>query len=70
MYKYFDLDDSVFWPGGELIKNAYGQYEVKVYEMDWTKFCPDGVHPYNPDAINAIAEIYIRELEGIIGSRN
>lgn len=37
---------------------------------DWTKFCPDGVHPFNVDALKTIAEIYIRELDGIIGSRN
>lgn len=38
--------------------------------LDWNKFCPDGVHPcYNPASVRAIADIYIRELDGVIGSR-
>ena len=49
------LDEDVFWnPSG----------------YDPTKFCPDGVHPNNPDAGQAIADIYISELNGIIGSVN
>ena len=36
---------------------------------DQSKFCPDGVHPSNPAAVGAIAEIYIDHLDGIVGSR-
>ena len=54
VYKYLDIPEDMFWnPNG----------------TDYSKFCPDGVHPSNPAAIGAIAEIYIRELDGVIGSR-
>lgn len=54
VYKYLDIPEDMFWnPNG----------------TDHSKFCPDGVHPSNPAAIGAIAEIYIRELDGVIGSR-
>ena len=33
------------------------------------EFCPDRVHPFNPEAAQTIADIYIRELDGVIGSR-
>lgn len=37
---------------------------------DLTKFCYDGVHPWqNKEAIQAIADIYIEALDGVIGSR-
>lgn len=41
-----------------------------IVRVDQSKFCPDGVHPSNPAAVGAIAEIYIRELDGVIGSKN
>lgn len=54
VYKYLDIPEDMFWnPAG----------------YDLSKFCPDGVHPSNPAAVEAIAEIYIRELDGVIGSR-
>lgn len=40
-----------------------------IFRTDQSKFCPDGVHPSNPYAVGAIAEIYINELDGVIGSR-
>lgn len=55
VYQHLWIDEDVFWnPSG----------------YDPTKFCPDGVHPNNPDAGQAIADIYISELNGIIGSVN
>lgn len=48
---------------------------VNVYKYLWMDdatfytYCPDGVHPFNPVALQAIADIYIRELDGVIGSR-
>lgn len=38
-------------------------------ESAYYAYCPDGVNPTNPDAVRAIADIYIRELDGVIGSR-
>ena len=39
-------------------------------QADFTKFCPDGLHPYyNRESTQAIADVYIRELDGVIGSR-
>ena len=55
VYEYLTISDAMFWnPAG----------------TDATKFCPDGVHPSNPAARAAIAEIYINELDGVIGSRD
>lgn len=34
--------------------------------MDTSKFCPDGVHPINPQSLRAIADIYIRALRDIL----
>lgn len=34
--------------------------------VDNSKFCPDGVHPSNPESIQAIADIYIRALRDIL----
>lgn len=45
-------------------------HPIGCINYDSNKFCPDGVHPFHPDALKAIAEIYVRELDGIIGSRN
>ena len=54
VYKYLDIPENMFWnPAG----------------TDYSKFCPDGVHPSNPAAVGAIAEIYIDHLDGIVGSR-
>lgn len=53
VYQHLWIDEDMFWnPSG----------------YDQTKFCPDGVHPNNPAAGQAIADIYISELNGIIGS--
>lgn len=40
-----------------------------ITETEFWNYCSDGVHPWNPDAIQAIADIYIRELDGVVGSR-
>lgn len=61
VYKYLWLSEEDYWAGW----NSATSSPI----IDPTKFCPDGVHPYNPDSIRAIADIYIRELEGVIGSR-
>ena len=58
--KYLWIEESHFWAGLD------GNGKV-VY--DPTKFCPDGVHPTNPDAARAIADVYINALDGVIGSR-
>ena len=64
-YKYIWLNDSDF---PKITSDPqYGVY-VKTEDIDPTKFCPDGVHPTNPDAVQAIADVYIRELERILGS--
>lgn len=61
VYKYFWISDEYFWAG-------YGADGNPIH--DDSKFCIDGTHPWNPDAVKAIAEVYINELDGIIGSRN
>ena len=50
---------------------------VNVYDHIWldeskfNSFCTDTVHPWKSQlAIDAIAQIYINELDGVIGSRN
>lgn len=58
---YLWIGDNEYWAGWDSANN-------KPIE-DWTKFCPDGVHPFNPESVQAIADIYIRELDGVIGSR-
>ena len=40
-----------------------------ISEDEFWNFSPDGKHPWSPDAIQTIADIYIRELDGVIGSR-
>lgn len=62
---YLWLSEDDYWAGWD--PNANEGNGAPIY--DPSKFCPDGVHPYNPDSIRAIADIYIRELEGVIGSR-
>lgn len=55
VYEYLQIDEDMFWnPNG----------------ADYSKFCPDGVHPATYEAVSSIAEVYIRQLDGIIGSRN
>lgn len=61
VYKYFWISDDRFWAG-------YGADGNPI--RDDSKFCIDGIHPWNPDAVKAIAEVYISELDGVIGSRN
>ena len=61
VYKYFWISDDYFWAGYDANGNPI---------HDDSKFCIDGTHPWNPDAVKAIAEVYINELDGIIGSRN
>ena len=55
VYEHLQISEDMFWnPNG----------------VDYSKFCPDGVHPATYEAVSAIAEIYINQLDGIIGSRN
>lgn len=56
VYKYLSIDDEMFYNPNQI--------------PDYSKFCPDGVHPSNPSAVRAIADIYLRELDGVIGSRD
>ena len=55
VYEHLQISEDMFW-------NPHG--------VDYSKFCPDGVHPATYEAVSAIAEIYINQLDGIIGSRN
>lgn len=80
VYEYLRLDEDRYWNFRyDEWKAAYdrtpqnekaGISPLTYINADWTKFCPDGVHPFNVDALNTIAEIYVKELDGIIGSRN
>ena len=39
-------------------------------DQSFYEFCPDGTHPWgNPESIQAIADVYINALDGVIGSR-
>lgn len=39
-------------------------------DQSFYEFCPDKTHPWgNPDSIRRIADIYIKALDGVIGSR-
>lgn len=80
VYEYLTIDEDRYWNFNyDAWKAEYdrtpqdkkaGISPLGYINQDWTKFCPDGVHPFNVDALKTIAEIYIRELDGIIGSRN
>lgn len=64
----FDHYDTVLDPDGNPVD--FDASFNPIVRYDPGKFCPDGVHPSNPAAVGAIAEIYIRELDGVIGSKN
>ena len=36
---------------------------------DLSKFCPDGVHPYNPTSLQTIADIWASELRDILATK-
>lgn len=65
VYEHLHIDESSFWAGGYVDANGNKQ----VY-LDESKFCPDGVHPYNPEAVKAIADVWISALNGVVGSVN
>ena len=69
VYKYLWISEEEYWAGLEVRYDDDGNsYNSVVY--DPTKFCPDGVHPWaNPESIQAIADVYIKALDGVIGSR-
>lgn len=79
VYEYLNIDEDRYWNFNyDTWKAAYDSTPqdqkaaispLSYINQDWTKFCPDGVHPFNVDALKTIAEIYIRELDGVIGSR-
>lgn len=61
----------------EAVATLFDLEIVNVYDHLWldeskfNSFCTDGVHPWTTQlAIDAIAQIYINELDGVIGSRN
>lgn len=66
---YLWISDEDYWAGWDPnAVNAQGGKGAPIY--DETKFCPDGVHPWaNPKSIQAIADVYINALDGVIGSR-
>ena len=65
VYEHLHIDASSFWAGGYV--DANGNKQVS---LDESKFCPDGVHPYNPEAVKAIADVWISALNGVVGSVN
>ena len=58
---YLWIGDNEYWAGWDSAKGEPIE--------DWTKFCPDGVHPFNPESAKKIADIYVRHLDGVVGSR-
>lgn len=80
VYEYMRIDEDRYWNfkydewkamyDSTPQANKAGISPLTYVVQDWSKFCPDGVHPFHPDALKAIAEIYINELDGVIGSRN
>lgn len=83
VYEHISIPESMFWGGtqgytykGKPVYDEDGTTPVDfdtafnpIFRTDQSKFCPDGVHPSNPAAVGAIAEIYIDHLDGIVGSR-
>lgn len=83
VYEHISIPEGAFWGGtqgytynGKPVYDEDGTTLVDfdtafnpIFRTDYSKFCPDGVHPSNPYAVGAIADIYIRELDGVIGSR-
>ena len=83
VYEHINIPESMFWGGtqgytfnGKPVYDTDGSTLVDfdtdfnpIVRTDYSKFCPDGVHPSNPAAVGAIAEIYIDHLDGIVGSR-
>ena len=65
VYEHLHIDASSFWAGGYVDANGN-----KLVYLDESKFCPDGVHPYNPNAVKAIADVWISALNGVVGSVN
>ncbi|MBQ2965670.1 MAG: fimbrillin family protein [Bacteroidales bacterium] len=61
VYEHLHIDESSFWAG-------YDSNNQVV--IDESKFCPDGVHPYNSEAVQAIADVWISALNGVVGSVN
>lgn len=59
--------ETVIGPDGNPVQ--FNEAFTPIVLNDPSKFCPDGVHPSNPAAVGAIAEIYIDHLDGIVGSR-
>lgn len=61
----------------EAVASLFDLEIVNVYDHIWLDeskfitFCTDKVHPWTSQlAIDAIAQIYINELDGVVGSRN
>lgn len=83
VYEHISIPESMFWGGtqgytykGKPVYDEDGTTPIDfdtafnpIFHYDYSKFCPDGVHPSNPAAVGAIAEIYIDHLDGIVGSR-
>lgn len=65
VYNYIWLDDNSF--PSNMTRNTDGSVNVP---YDSSKFCPDGVHPNSSEAGRAIANVYINQLNGVIGSRD
>lgn len=60
VYEHLYIEENSFWAG----------YDANGVIIDNSKFCPDGVHPSNPEAVKAIADVWISALNGVVGSVN
>lgn len=82
VYEHISIPETTFWGGtqnytvnGKVV--TCSDFSIVDFDASFNpivlsnsgKFCPDGVHPSNPAAIGAIAEVYIDHLDGIVGSR-
>lgn len=62
VYEHLYIPSDLYWGGWNYSDNTV------IYDAE--KFCPDGVHPFNPVALNAIADVWISALNGVVGSVN
>lgn len=77
VYEHLHIEENAFWAGTENALDSNGNpmldqngNNIKQVKNDPSKFCPDAVHPSNPAAVKAIADVWISELNGVVGSVN
>ena len=75
-YPYFNLTGTL-WCYNWAVANIWGLDIVQVYQhignIDWNKFCIDGVHPSSDETGNSnrrIADVYLSEFSRIFGGTN